>query len=447
MEFRVEVLAPCRKKVTVTVPAERVRKEVDGQYAEVNKQIVIPGFRPGKAPRRLLESKFGVHIQGEVKQKIVEAAYKQLLDEKRIAPLTQPAVDVDAATIDPTKAFEFAFEVTTRPDFEMPNWKGLEVKVPPAVVSESDVDAGVERMRLQEGNLVPSDSGTAADDVVVFDWKATEGDETLHTEHSAYYRVGRGVIDGIVVDDIDGKIIGAKAGDTFVLRGRAPADDPRPTLAGRSFTIRLDVTEVKRFKPADLDAEFFKRHDLEDVEELRKNVRRGIQRAKDRERGRLAEERLLDGLVASVAFDLPAEIVDGSVADWSERRRVEAVAEGRDADEIAKELTAGKDELRTKVESDLRRHFVLEKISEAENLSVSEQELVGAVEQIGRDNGRPASDVIQHFQEQPGRLAELRAHLKHEKARESLRKAATLIDETVPTPADADPKASPRKGK
>ena len=78
---------------------------------------------------------------------------------------------------------------------------------------------------------------------------------------------------------------------------------------------------------------------------------------------------------------------------------------------------------------------------------MSEQELVGAVEQIGRDNGRPASDVIQHFQEQPGRLAELRAHLKHEKAREALRKAATHVDETLPAPEAADPKASPRKGK
>lgn len=447
MEFRVEELAPCRKKVTVTVPADRVRKEVDGQYAEVNKQIVIPGFRPGKAPRRLLESKFGAHIQGEVKQKIVEAAYKQLIEEKRISPLTQPNVDVDATTIDPAKAFEFAFEVTTRPDFELPTWKGLEVKVPPVSVSEADVDAGVERMRLQEGDLVPSESGAAAEDVVVFDWKAGEGETTLHAEESAYYRIGHGVLDGIVVDGLDGKIIGAKGGDSFMLRGRAPADDPRAVLAGKEFAIRLDVREIKRFKPADLDAEFFKRHDLEGVEELRKNVRRGIQRAKDRERDRLAEERLLDGLVASVKFDLPAEVIEGSVTDWTERQRVEALAEGREEEEVTKALTAGKDEMRVKVEGDLRRHFVLEKISEAENLSVSEQELIGAVEQIGRDNGRSAGEVIQHFQEQPARLAELRAHLKHEKAREALRKAAMLVDETVaPTPA-SEPKASPKKGK
>lgn len=443
MEFRVEELAPCRKKVTVTVEAERVRKEIDGQYAEVNKQIALPGFRPGKAPRKLLESKFGPHIHGEAKQKIVEAAYKQLVEEKRIVPLSQPAVDVDGATLDPAKAFEFAFEVTTRPEFELPAWKGLEVKVPPAVVTDADVDAGVERMRLQSGNLVPSDAGAADDDVVVLDWKAKDGDAVLLAEENAYYRVGKGVIDDIVIDGLDVKLAGAKAGDAFVVKGRVPASDARAELAGRELTLQLDIREIKRFKPADLDAEFLKRHDFDDVDELRKDVRRRIQRGLDRERNRLAEDRLIDGLVASVKFDLPAEIVDGSVADWTERQRLEAEAEGQDGAAVAAKLDGEKDALRAKVEADLRRHFVLEKISEAEGLSVSEQELVGAVEQIARENGRSASEVIQHFQEQPGRLAELRAHLKHEKAREALRKAASIIDEAPARAAKVEP--APRK--
>lgn len=444
MEFRVEELAPCRKKVTVIVPADRVRKEIDGQYAEVNKQIALPGFRPGKAPRKLLESRFGVHVQGEVKQKLVEAAYKQLIEEKRIAPLTQPDVDVDGATADPARAFEFAFEVTTRPDFELPGWKGLEVKVPPVSVSDAEVDAGVQRMRLQEGDLVPSEAGAAADDVVVLDWEAVEGDAPVHAETSSYYRMGRGVLDGVVVDGLDAKLMGARGGDAFALRGKAPSDDPRPALAGREFGVRLKILEVKRFEPAELNEAFLKRHDFDDVDELKKDVRRGIQRAKDRERDRLTEERLIDRLVSSITIELPSEVVDASVTDWTERQRVEAQAEGRDADEVSKRLTADAGEMRRKVESDLRRHFVLEKISEAENISVAEQELVGAVEQIARDNGRSAGEVIQHFQEQPGRLAELRAHLKHEKAREALRKAATVIDETAPKP---EPTPSPRKGK
>ena len=447
MEFRVEELAPCRKKVTVTVPVERIRKEIDAQYAEVNKQIVLPGFRPGKAPRRLLESKFGTHVHGDAKQKIVEAAYKQLVEEKRIAPLTQPEVDVNEAKLDPATPFEFAFEVTTRPEFELPAWKGLEVKAPPAIVTDADVDLGVERMRLQAGDLVVSDVGAAADDVAVLDWTATEGETTLASDHSAYYRLGGGVLDGMVVEGIDAKLLGAKPGDSFLLEGRAAPDDARPALAGKTFPLRLTVVEVKRFKPADLDEAFLKRHDFDDVEELRKDVRRRIQRARDRERDRFVEERLVDGLVASVKIDLPAEIVDGSVADWTERRRAEALAEGRAEDEVTKELATNATDMRAKVEADLRRHFVLEKISEAESLTVSEQELVGAVEQIARDNGRSASEVIEHFREQPGRLAELRAHLKHEKAREVLRKAANVIDE-APAPAPvAKAEPAPRKGK
>ncbi len=442
MEFRVEELAPCRKKVTVVVPPERVREEVDAKYGEINKQVVMPGFRPGKAPRKLLESRFGAQVLEEVKGKIVDSAFKAMVEEKKVAPLTQPTVDVEQLRLDPSKAFEFVLEVTTRPEFELPEWKGLEVAVPPATVSESDVEAGVERMRLAEGTLVPADSGLASDDVAVFDWRATEGAELLHAEEGSYYRVGGGVVDGIVIDGLDEKLAGATAGATFLVKGRAAPDDARPALAGKEFDVTLEVKEVKRFKPAEMDEAFLKRHDFDDVEELRKDVGRKILRARERERERLAEDRLVEGLLGRVSFELPAEVVENAVQGWLERGRVEAQAEGRGEDALDKEATGDPAEVKAKVERDLRRHFVLEKIAEAEDVKVGEPELLGAVEQIARDNGRSAGEVIQYFQEEPSRLTELRTHLRHEKARAALRAAAKLVDEASPAA-----KTPPRKGK
>ena len=445
MEFRVEELAPCRKKVTVVVPPEQVREEVDAKYGEINKQVVMPGFRPGKAPRKLLESRFGAQVLDEVKGKIVEAAFKTMVEEKKVAPLTQPTVDVEKIVLDPSKAFEFSLEVTTRPEFELPDWKGLEVAVPSATVSEADVDAGIERMRLAEGTLVPAETGLASDDVAVFDWKASEGGEPLHAEEGSYYRVGGGVVDGVVIDGLDEKIQGATAGATFLVKGRAAPDDPRAPLAGKEFDVTLEVKDVKRFRPADLDEAFLKRHDLDDVAELRKDVSRKILRAREREREKLAEDRLVETLLGKVSFDLPADVVANAVDGWLERRRVEAQAEGQDEDAVAKEATGDASEVRAKVEADLRRHFVLERIAEAEDVKVGEPELLGAVEQIARDNGRSAGEVIEYFREDPSRLTELRTHLRHEKARAALRTAAKLVDE-APTAAPA-PQAAPRKGK
>ena len=106
-----------------------------------------------------------------------------------------------------------------------------------------------------------------------------------------------------------------------------------------------------------------------------------------------------------------------------------ALAEGRFPIALTASLAADEGKVRAQVEADLRRHFVLDRIAEAEGLSVSEQELVGAVEQMARESGRSAAEVVQHFQEDPARLSELKTHLLHGKAREALRRAATLVEE------------------
>lgn len=449
MDFQVVELAPCRKKVTVTIPVERVREALDTQYREINKQLVLPGFRPGKAPRKLLESRFATHVASEVKTKLVEEAYKQAVEENKVAPLGQPKIDAEEATLDPDKAFAFAFEVTTRPEFELPTWKGLEVKVPPATVADTDVDQGVERMRMAEGTLATSSEPLGEDDVAVLDWKATSGGDLLHAEDGTYYRMGRGVVDGVVIEGLDKALSKAPVGTKAALKGRAAPDDPRPSLAGKEFDVSVELKEAKRFVPADLDEAFLKRHDFDDQDELRADVRRKILRARERDRDRVAEDRLLDLLVEKSKMTLPPELVESAVEGWMERRRIEAQSEGVSEDEVAKEIASSQEKVRAMVETDLRQHFVLERIAEAEALKVSEQEIVGAVEQMARDSGRSTGEVLQHFQEQPARLSELRSHLRHSKAREALRRAASVVEEAPAAKAApaAKPAPAPKKGK
>jgi trigger factor len=203
---------------------------------------------------------------------------------------------------------------------------------------------------------------------------------------------------------------------------------------------------VKRVKPADLDAEFLKRHDYDDVDEMRQDLRRKILRAKERERDRLAEDRLIDDLLAHSAIPLPEEVVSEAVATWAERRRISAQAEGVDEETVTKALAADEGDVRSSVEGDLRRHFVLERIAEAVDAKVSEQELVGAVEQIARDSGRAPGEVLAHFREEPHRLMELRDHLRNQKARDALRKAAAVIEE-APAAGPAKPEKAEKPGK
>jgi trigger factor len=447
MEFRVEEIAPCKKKVTITVPAERVREEFDTQYREVNKAIAIPGFRPGHVPRKFLETRFGPKIADEVKHKIVESAYETLLKDKKLQPLSRPEVDVEKTPVAADQPFEFGFEVVVRPEFDLPEWKGREVKVPEIAVTDADVDAGVERMLMSEGDLVPAEGAAKEEDVAVLTWSAKEGDVSLDSGEGTYYRIGgTNVLEGFLAEGLDAALVGAKAGDKAKVRGRAAPDDERQLLAGKEFDVWIEMTDLKRFQPAALDAEFLKRRDYDDVDELKKDVRRRIARGRERERDRLAEDRLLEALVEEGKIPLPEEVVQSAVAGWSERRRTEATAEGVSEDAIVQELAASADDVKKRVEGDLRRHFVLEKICDAEDVKVSEQELIGAIEQMARDSDRASGDIAAQFQEQPERLAELRSHLRHQKAREALRRAARIVEEAPPPAAPAKAPA-PKKGK
>jgi trigger factor len=327
------------------------------------------------------------------------------------------------------------------------------VKVPAIGVSDADVEAAVERMRLSEGTLGPAEGGIQGDDVAVLDWVAQEGGVSLGDRQGEYYRVGTGVLDGIVVPGLDEALTGKTAGASGTLRARAAGDDERPALAGKEFDLAWTLVEVKRFRAADLDETFLKRHDYDDVEELEKDVRRRLVRARERERDRLAEDRLVDELVRRTRIPLPESVVEQAVAGWGDRKRVEGQAQGLSEEEVTKVVATEADAVRHRVEEDLRRHFVLERICEAEKVEVTEPELVGAVEQIARDNGRPSGEVFAWFQQEPARLLELRSHLRHGKARELVRKAASVVEEAPAAAPKAEaaekpePKGKAKKGK
>jgi trigger factor len=447
MQFHVETVGPCRAKVKVTVPETRIREEFDRQYQEINKSVALPGFRPGHAPRKLLEARFGKRLSDDVKAKLVEAAFEELVQKKEVRPLAPPQIDAGAIAFDPTRPMEFEFEVLTRPEFETPSRDALQVKVPPIEVSPAEVDAALERMRIAEGTLVSAEDGVVGkDSVLVVDWKArAEGDEVASGEN-AYYRIGRGLLEGLVAPGLDEAVAGKRAGETVTVPARAAGDDARERLRGKAVDLEATVREVKRFKPAELDEAFLKSHDFDSVDELKGDVRRRIVRARERDRDRLAEDRLVDQLVERAKIPLPDAVVEGEVERWLERRRVEAQAEGLDPAEVTKEAAADRDEIRERVERDLRRHFLLERLSEADKTEVGDSEVLGAIEQMARDSGRPSSELVEAFRSS-GRIDELRGHLRHRKVKEALRRSASVVEETGASRGTAAGKAEPEEEK
>ncbi|MFV1958278.1 MAG: trigger factor [Planctomycetota bacterium] len=438
MDFQVETLGPCRKKIAVTVPTERVREEFDRQYDEINDTLALPGFRKGHAPRKLLEKRFATHLGQEVKEKLVKAAVEELVEEKKVLPLEPPEVDLDALEIANEEPFTFEFDLLTRPEFETPAWEGIEIDVPPVEVTDEQVEEAIEGLRRREAKLERIEEAKVEDgDVLVVDWKALHGDSVEAHDENVYYPFGRGVLAGFVAEDLDEQFKGKEPGAQAECRVRVAADDPRKELRDLELEFQVVLKEIRRSVLRPVDAEFLERHDYDDSDEMRADVKKQLRRALERERDRETESRLVKRLVGGIEMSLPESFVEKDLENWARRRRVQLEMEGVPEEEITKRLDEERGDARTAVEQELREAFLLDRLAEETEVKVSEAEILQAIQAIAQAYGRPESEVLSSFKD-GNRLTELAAGIRHRKVRETVRRTAHLVEKE---PSETAPKS------
>lgn len=431
MDFQVESLGPCRKKIVVTIPPERIGEEFDKKYDEINENVALPGFRPGRAPRKLLEKRFGTRLAGEVKDDLVKAALEKLVEEKKAEPLAAPDIDLSDVELEPGQPLTFEFEMVTKPEFETPEYKGLEVKVPPIAVSEEEIDRQIDLLRRRDAKLeIAKDAKAEAGDVLVVDWRALDGDSVEARDDNVYYPLGRGVLAGFVAEEIDAQLDGAEVGAEAQATVHVPVDDPREELRDRELALHVELKQIKRYVLPPIDQAFLEKHDFDDVDELRADMKKQIARAKQRQRDAAAEHQLVEQLLDAVEISLPESFVERELEHWAMRKRMSLQVEKVEDEEIAKQVEAARADTKAAIERDMQRHFLLERVSEEEDVEVTEAELVQAIEEIAMAYGHPVEEVAASFRES-GRLAELRAEIRHRKARQILRQHATLVEDAA----------------
>jgi trigger factor len=428
MEFTVESLGPCLKRVVVKIPPERVQAAFDEQYEQINESVVMPGFRRGRAPRKVLEKRFAKTLGRDVREKLVQKALEELVEGKRVDPLHPPEIDLGETAVSPESPFEFTFELMTKPEFETPVYRGLEVVLPPVEVTAEEIRLGIDRLRRRVASLTAIPEGTVEPgDVLVVDWKAQDGESVVAKDTNVYYVVGRGVIGGFAAPEVDGQLHGQGPGAHARARVRVAADDPREELRGREFDLDVALKEVKRYVLPEIDAALLERLDYDDVEEMQRDVERRIRRAREREREREAEDAMVRGLLQGIEITLPESYVERELARWALRKRVSLQMEKTPEEEITKQIDAARDHARAHIEADMKEYFLLERIAEAEEVLATEAELLQAVREIADVYGQPEEAVLSSFRE-PERIRELAAQVRHRKVRELIRRAGTIVE-------------------
>jgi trigger factor len=405
----VETLNPTRVKLTVEVPFDELKPSLDAAYKSIARQVNIPGFRKGKVPPRIIDQRVG---RGVVLEEAVNEAlpvfYARAVEESAVRPLGRPQVDVTGVP-DPAAGGDLTFtaEVDIRPAITLPPLEAVEVTVEDVDVSDEDVDERLENLRERFGTLSPVDRPVAEGDFVAVDIRADIDGEEIDSVSGVSYQVGSGTM----LEGMDDALPGLSAGETTTFDSPLAGGDH----AGEEAQVTLTVQSVKERHLPDLDDDFAQlASEFDTLEELRSDLGTQVEAVQRYQQGLQARERLLQTLLDSVEIPVP----DGVVAD-EVARHLESEDRTEDDEhraEVEEETRAG-----------LRTQFLLDAIGEAENVSVSQRELIEYLVVNAQQYGMDPNEFAQAV-EQAGQVPAMVSEVARRKALAAVLSRAVVKD-------------------
>lgn len=403
--------ATCRRELDLEIPAETVQKAVERVAKEFARVARVPGFRPGKAPVTLIRRRFANDIKSEVLQSLLPEQIERAVTENKMVPVTQPQVDkVDFSESGPVK-FRATFEVL--PEFELGQYKDLEVEVEDMKIEDADVDKALEELRDRAATFVPVEGRVIGDgDYAQLKLKGVPagGGETLDAESVLCHVGGEETMDAF-----NENLRGASAGDHKHFDVTYPSDYPDPKLQGKTYTYAVEILGIKEKKRPELTDEFAK--DLgegQTLDELRAKVRENLEAERAHRLNEQTREKLLAQIVKAHEFPVPEALVENQMDSRLERTVRSLAAQGVDPRAVNVDWVALRSRQKDRSVEDVKAELLLDRIATAENIDVSDEDMEKEIESFAQRSGESATAVRANLTRQ-GALDRMKSKLRSEK--------------------------------
>jgi trigger factor len=430
MEPTVSELPGSRVSVEVEVPAADVDRSISRAARALAREMRMPGFRKGKAPPSLVIQRVGfAAVLEEAIREALPEWYERALLGSGIAPVGDPSVEVVSTPDAEGQPLAFKFEIGVRPEAELGEYKGLEVgraePEPPAEL----VDREVERIREGFAKLEPVDRAAAEGDVLLVDFEGLRDGKAFEGGKASDYLLELG--SGQLIEGFEEQLSGASAGETRKVEVSFPDDYQAEELAGQDAVFTVEVKEVREKVLPELDDDFASEaSEFDTLEELREDIAKRLAEVVGQRAEQDFRVATIDAAAAEAKLDLPAELATARAAERWERVERQLAARGMSPDSYLQ--MQGKtreqviEESVPEAEAELKREAVLAAIADAEEIEVSEEEMIEALEHPAEHERTTPEKLLTRLRES-GRDTMIRDDVRFRKAIDLVAESATPI--------------------
>jgi trigger factor len=447
MPFKVEDVSSVKKTLHIEIPQDEVARELDKAYNQLKKSAKVKGFRPGKVPRSVLERMFRKDVHADVSSRLIQSSFIDAIKQSELNIVGNPELDPPELVADRPYEFDATVEIT--PEIDDIDFKGLKLKRTLYAASDDEVD--IQLKSLQKGmaqkEKISEDRPARKEDIVSLDLKGFHNEKPV-AEFSNTENLSLQIGKAMISKDFDDHLIGMKPGDSKAFSVKFDRDFPNEKLADREIDFQVVLNEIRQeILPPINDALAKKAGPYQSLDELKKvildNLKQGYEKRSEQE----LNEQIFTGLIAKTEFEVPDTMVEMELEGIIEEAERSFAYRNTSMEEMGLTREKIAEKYRDTALKQVKRHIILGKIIDQENLSLDDEELESGLQEMSESFNQPLEEIKKYYDQNQDKLGYFKHTLLEKKAIKLIIDNSTITDVKPEAPEKARPGKQPKKAK
>ena len=396
MQVTVDKVSTLTKKLKIVLPREEVEKELDDGFRRVKGEARIKGFRKGKVPRHILERSYGQQVRAEVAEKLVQATYFDAVEKEKLDVVVHPEIKTPVFEDDGT--FSYEAEVDTRPQFDLSEYKGLEIEKTEISVSDAEVDAELERLGKQMAPLRSVEGRPIQEnDIAIVDFDGFHEGKQMKQVHGENVNVDVGT--GSYGEEFEKRLVGMQVDEESTVEVDFTVNAPNPVLAGKMVEFKIKVNDIKERVLQDLDDEFAKDvgGEFDTLDALKKHIHESKMAEKEQTLEGDLSDRIMQKLIEANQFEVPPRLVQYEINEYLKQTEETLSRGGMTLESAGINRAEAEENYRDTAVKRVRGDFIIKEIAEVEKIKVEDDDINKGFAKIAKQYNMTVPEVKGYF--------------------------------------------------